>query len=53
MALHDPAVQRKVLQDEVTAITEEASEGEVEGLRKCVEMRSMSMSEASEEEMLS
>ena len=49
MVLHDPAVQRKVLQDGVGSIIEEASEWEVEGLRRHVEAHIININEASED----
>ena len=52
MVLNDPEVQRKVLQDEVLSIKEEASKGDVGGLRTYVEVHKMNANEASEEEIL-
>ena len=50
MVLHCTEVQRKVLQDEVVAIIEDSSKGEVTGLGRHVEVYSMNKNEASEEE---
>ena len=47
MPLDEPEVQRKVLQDESLVIIEEASKGQVEGLRKHVESRIINVNEAS------
>ena len=44
-----PEVQRKFLQDEALAITEEAIKGKFEGLSRHAELHSMSVSVASEE----
>ena len=44
--LHDLESQKKVFQDEELAIIEEASKDEVEGLRRCAEVRSMNVNEA-------
>ena len=40
VVLHEPEVQRKVLQDEVLSIIEEASKVLVEGLRRCIKCAS-------------
>ena len=53
IVLHEPEVQRKVLQDEVLAIAEESSKEEIVGLRRCVEVHSLSVNEVSAEEMVS
>ena len=50
--LHDPAVQRKSLQENVAVIKEEANKGEVEWLRRNAEAHNVNENEAPEEEML-
>ena len=51
--VYESEEQRKVLQDEVSVIVEEASKEEVAGLRRRVKFHSINVSEASLEEMLS
>ena len=46
-------MQKKVPKDEALEIIEDESEEEVEGLRRCVELHSMSVNVSSVEEMLS
>ena len=46
VVLHDPSVQRKVLQENVVAIKEEANRGK--GLRRNLELHSMNENEVSE-----
>ena len=53
MVLYDPEAQRKVFQDEVAAIIEEARKGEVEVIRRHAETQRMSASDLFEEKMLS
>ena len=51
--MHEIEAQRKVFQGEVLAITEEAIKGEVEGLRRYVDVHIMNTNEVSVEEMIS
>ena len=53
MVSHDPEAQRKVLQEIVEKMKEEANEGSDEGLRRHTEVHSMNEDESLEEEMLS
>ena len=50
---HEQEEQKKVLQDEVLSIVEESIKEEVSGLRRCVEVHSSSVNEASVEQMMS
>ena len=48
VALHDPPVQRKVLQENVAEIKEETNKEKVEGLIGCLEMKGVNQNEVSE-----
>ena len=46
--LYNPAVQRKVLQENVAEIKEETNKEKVEGLIGCLEMKGVNQNEVSE-----
>ena len=52
VALHDPEVQMKVLQDEVLNMLEEENKEEVEGLKIHVEVHDMNDNNASVDEIV-
>ena len=53
MVLHDPEVQRKVLEEEVLVIKDEAEKDAIKGLSDNVQIHRLNVNEASLDELLS